>query len=83
MADMELVSKYIRHSGYKLQYVAKALDISSSALHQKLSGKTQFKLSEAEKLSEMLGMTMAERDACFFDRQSRLELQVMTERKGG
>ena len=34
---------------------------------------TQFKLNEAENLSAMLGMTMSERDACFFDTQNRYE----------
>ena len=49
------------------------LDISESALHSKLQGQTQFKLNEAENLSAMLGMTMSERDACFFDTQNRYE----------
>ena len=45
----------------------------ASALHSKLQGQTQFKLNEAENLSAMLGMTMSERDACFFDTQNRYE----------
>ena len=53
--------------------MARALNISESALHSKLQGQTQFKLNEAENLSAMLGMTMSERDACFFDRQNRTE----------
>ena len=52
---------------------ARALHISESALHSKLQGQTQFKLNEAENLSAMLGMTMSERDACFFDTQNRYE----------
>ena len=38
-----------------------------------MQGQTQFKLNEAENLSAMLGMTMSERDACFFDTQNRYE----------
>lgn len=65
MANTRLIEEYIRDSGYKLRHVARALNISESALHSKLQGQTQFKLNEAENLSAMLGMTMSERDARF------------------
>ena len=71
MANTRLIEEYIRDSGYKLRHVARALNISESALHSKLQGQTQFKLNEAENLSAMLGMT--ERDACFFDTKNRYE----------
>ena len=67
MANTRLIEEYIRDSGYKLRHVARALNISESALHSKLQGQTQFKLNEAENLSAMLGKTMSEQDACFFD----------------
>lgn len=67
MANTELIGEYIRSRGYKLSFVAQMLDLSPSALHHKLVGDTQFKLDEAAKLSTMLGLTMVERDACFFD----------------
>lgn len=73
MANTEMIRAYIRDSGYKLQFIARAMEISSNALNQKLQGKTQFKLSEAERLSTMLGLSMAERDACFFDQQNRAD----------
>ena len=73
MANTRLIEEYIRDSGYKLRHVAHALNISESALHSNLQGQTQFKLNEAENLSAMLGMTMSERDACFFDTQNRYE----------
>ena len=59
MANTRLIEEYIRDSGYKLRHVARALNISESALHSKLQGQTQFKLNEAENLSAMLGMTMS------------------------
>ena len=65
MANTRLIEEYIRDSGYKLRHVARALNISESALHSKLQGQTQFKLNEAENLSAM--------DACFFDTQNRYE----------
>ena len=67
MANTNLIYTYIQDSGYKLQYVASVLHISSNTLRHKLLGETQFKLDEAERLSTMLGLTMAERDACFFN----------------
>ena len=73
MANTEMIRAYIQSSGYKMQHVARAMEISTNALNQKLQGKTQFKLNEAEQLSTMLGLTMAERDACFFDTQNRYE----------
>ena len=51
--------------------MASVLHISSNTLRHKLLGETQFKLDEAERLSTMLGLTMAERDACFFDAENR------------
>jgi len=62
MANTNLIYTYIQDSGYKLQYVASVLHISSNTLRHKLLGETQFKLDEAERLSTMLGLTMAERD---------------------
>ena len=56
MANTRLIEEYIRDSGYKLRHVARALNISESALHSKLQGQTQFKLNEAE-------MTKQQRDA--------------------
>mgnify|MGYP000980093594 CR=1 FL=1 len=60
MANTEMIRAYIQSSGYKMQHVARAMEISTNALNQKLQGKTQFKLNEAEQLSTMLGLTMAE-----------------------
>ena len=65
MANTEMIREYIRASGYKLQYVARAMQISPNALGQKLQGHTQFKLNEAERLSAVLGLSMYERDLCF------------------
>ena len=67
MANTEMIRDYIRASGYKMQYVARALNL-------KLQGRTQFKLSEAERLSAVLGLSMYERDLCFFEEQNRREV---------
>lgn len=44
MANTNLIYTYIQDSGYKLQYVASVLHISSNTLRHKLLGETQFKL---------------------------------------
>ena len=49
MANTNLIYTYIQDSGYKLQYVASVLHISSNTLRHKLLGETQFKLDEAER----------------------------------
>ena len=77
MANTTLIYDYIHNSGYKLQYVAWTLRISDTALRSKLQGETQFKVDEAERLSAMLRLNMAQRDACFFDTQNRLEQAML------
>ena len=69
--------KYHTDQGLKLGNVARVLGISSSALHQKLNDESDFKVSEADRLSAMLGLTMEQRDACFFGPGTR-----MCQRKG-
>ena len=46
MANTNLIYTYIQDSGYKLQYVASVLHISSNTLRHKLLGETQFKLDD-------------------------------------
>ena len=50
-----------------------------SGQRHKLRGETQVKLDEAERLSTMLGLTMAERDACFFDAENRFSRSATLE----
>ena len=57
---------YIDHQGIKLGHIASVLGMSSSTLRQKLNNISEFKVSEADQLSAMLGLTMEQRDACFF-----------------
>ena len=66
MTNTTQIRAYIESQGLKLGHVARVLGISSSALHQKLNDESDFKVSEADRLSAMLGLTMEQRDACFF-----------------
>lgn len=68
MTNTTQIRAYIESQGLKLGHVARVLGISSSALHQKLNDESDFKVSEADRLSAMLGLTMEQRDACFLAR---------------
>ena len=63
MTNTTQIRAYIESQGLKLGHVARVLGISSSALHQKLNDESDFKVSEADRLSAMLGLTMEQRDA--------------------
>lgn len=58
MTNTTQIRAYIESQGLKLGHVARVLGISSSALHQKLNDESDFKVSEADRLSAMLGLTM-------------------------
>ena len=66
MTDTMMLRDCIRSRGVKLGHVAHVLGISSGTLRCKLENEREFKLSEAEKLSKMRGMTTEQRDRCFF-----------------
>ena len=66
MTDTTMVRGCIRSRGMKLSHVARVLGISSGTLRYKLENESEFKISEVEKLSKMLGMTPEQRDRCFF-----------------
>lgn len=72
MTNTEQLRTYIHSQGLKLSHVARVLGINSNTLRMKLDGETDFKISEADRLSSMLGLTMEQRDACFFGPGSRL-----------
>lgn len=72
MTNTTQIRAYIESQGLKLGHVARVLGISSSALHQKLNDESDFKVSEADRLSAMLGLTMEQRDACFFGPGTRM-----------
>ena len=61
MTDTMMIRDCIRSQGMKLGHVAHVLGIRC-----KLEIESEFKVSEAEKLSKMLGMTVEQRDRCFF-----------------
>ena len=72
MTNTTQLRAYIDSRGLKIGHVARVLNVSSTALRNKLNDESDFKIREADKLSAMLGLTMEQRDACFFGPGSRL-----------
>lgn len=57
----------IKNSGMSQEAVAAALNISRVTLNEKLSGRSEFKVSEAKRLKETLNLTNEQVYAIFFD----------------
>lgn len=67
MVNEKILMRLMRRSGYKLQHIARVLDITPCTLRKKVYGESDFKLREIMCLAELLRMSAAERDVCFFD----------------
>ena len=72
MTDTVQIRTYIQDRGLKMGHVAHVLGINDNTLRQKLNNESEFKISEADRLSAILGLTMEQRDACFFGPGPRL-----------
>lgn len=66
MTDGAQIRYYIWERNIKMTHVARVLGISNSTLQNKLNGKTDFKVGEADTLSALLELTPPQRDLCFF-----------------
>ena len=56
MSKPQDIDYYINNSGYKKGYIAEMLGISRTSLHNKIAGKTDFKMSEANALCDLLNI---------------------------
>ena len=66
MTDTMMIRDCIRSQGMKLGHVAHVLGITNNTLRCKLENESESKVSAAEKLSTDAGMTVEQRDRCFF-----------------
>ena len=57
MVDSELLKECVEKSGLKYNFIAKMLGISRYALKMKINNESQFKISEAIALAEILNMS--------------------------
>ena len=66
MANLEELKKRIDNSGLKLDYISSQMDINRVSLYNKLTGKTEFLVSEAGTLMDILNLTEHEASSIFF-----------------
>lgn len=67
MTNTALLEERIKMSGYQKNYIAKVLGLTPYGLSLKISGKNEFKASEIDAFSELLGIeSWEERAAIFF-----------------
>ena len=66
MGKTALIEK-IRECGMSPEAVAAALNISRVTLNEKLNGRSEFKMSEAKQLKELLNLSKDQAYAIFFD----------------
>lgn len=63
----ELLKAAIKERGVAYQFLAEKIGITPQAFSQKIRGKSEFRLREAETLSEVLRLEPGEIMAIFFD----------------
>ena len=68
MTDTKLLNEKIENSGYKRNYIAKAIGLKSAyGFAKKLRNETEFKPSEINALCKLLNIdTLEEKDRIFF-----------------
>lgn len=72
MLNINLLNETLEKSGYKRSYIAEKLNLTTYGLSLKLNGYNEFKASEIYKLSELLKLSLKERDEIFFANFSEL-----------
>lgn len=66
MLNTNLLNEKIEKSGYKRSYIAEKLNLTTYGLSLKLNGYNEFKASEIYKISELLKLSLKDRDEIFF-----------------
>ena len=66
MVNFDLLRIKIEESGMPITTISRRSNMNVYTLHNKLNGKTDFKLEEAKSLSETLRLSVKERDDIFF-----------------
>ena len=67
MTNTEKLKELIKDKGISITFIAKKLDISRSALYNKMDNKSAFNQYEIETLCEVLNIrTLKEKEAIFF-----------------
>lgn len=63
--NSEMLAKRVKESGIRTEAIAATLDMSIPTLYARIKGESEFKLSEAVRMKELLKMTSKEFDEIF------------------
>lgn len=66
MTDTKELRRRIEAAGLKYKHIAQQLEISAYTLQLKIDNDYEFKVSEVDTLSTLLGLSLREKDAIFF-----------------
>ena len=69
MIQRDRFEEAVARSGLKLRFIAGKVGISYQTFMNKRNGLTDFTISEAQTLSDVLGMTAEDRESIFFPDQ--------------
>ena len=66
MTATQKFKDYMKERGYSVKTLAEQVGISHESLYQKIGNERAFKATEIMRISEILGMSTADRDEIFF-----------------
>ena len=66
MTDKNLLHYFVKRAGYKNKDIAEAIGITQAGYTLKISNKSDFRQREIKTISELIGLTVEERDRVFF-----------------
>lgn len=66
MTDTKELRQRIEAAGLKYKFIAQKLGITAYTLQLKINNNNEFKVSEVDALSALLGLSLREKDAIFF-----------------
>ncbi|WP_339009697.1 DUF739 family protein [Fusobacterium animalis] len=64
---LNILKDIIKEKGFRLDFIAKQLKLSTYGFSLKLNGKNEFKWSEIEKIVELLKLNEKEKKKIFFN----------------
>lgn len=68
MTDTKQLRELIAKLGLKYKTIASRIGISAYSLQLKIENDSEFKVSEVDALSDILGLSLEQKDAIFFAR---------------
>lgn len=66
MTDTKMLSQKIRENGYTLETLASAMKLSRTGLFNKIHNKTEFRITEINKMTILLNLKKREVNHIFF-----------------